>query len=126
MRNRGLSYFLSLLCLVLGTQVALAATPAVSDMAGILMHLEHFPSDAEKAKLKDIIANKATTEQERMLAVAITNLKHAVADADKPKLQKLTSDTSAPAEVRDMAGIILNLDHKPSAADKGKLQQMMK
>ena len=122
MKSR-LFYFL--LCLILGAQPVLAATPAVHDMAGIMLNLAHYPNDAQKAALQGIIANKATTEQERVLATAISNLEHTAADADKPKLKQVMNDVSAPAEVRDLAGIILNMNHKPSTADKSKLQQMM-
>jgi len=121
-----------LLCLILmaglmfGSQPALAASGAVREMAGIMVHLEHFPSDAEKGKLKSIADNMASTVQESVLARAIMNLKHKAAAEDKDKLKQVMDDSSAPAEVRELAGIILNLNHMPSAADKSKLEQMMK
>ncbi|MEO8332223.1 MAG: hypothetical protein ABI479_07290, partial [Gallionella sp.] len=116
----------SLLGLMLGSQSALAASAAVREMAGIMVHLEHYPSDAEKAKLKSIVDNKGSTEQERVLATAISNLKHKAAASDQDKLKHVMDDASAPAEVRDLAGIVLNISHMPSAADKGKLEKMMK
>ena len=121
-----LVFLLSVVGLMLGAQAALAASAAVREMAGIMMHLEHYPSDAEKAKLKAIVADKGSTEQERVIATAITNLKHKVAAGDADKLKKVAADTSAPAEVRDLASIVLNVNHMASDADKGKLQMMMK
>lgn len=127
MRSKYLLVFLlSVVGLMLGAQAALAASAAVRDMAGIMMHLEHYPSDAEKAKLKAIVDDKGSTEQERVIATAITNLNHKVAAGDADKLKKVVGDMSAPAEVRDLAGIVLNINHMPSAADKSKLQMMMK
>ena len=117
---------LSVVGLMLGAQAAPAASAAVRDMAGIMMHLEHYPSDADKAKLKAIVDDKGSTEQERVIATAITNLNHKVAAGDADKLKKVVGDMSAPAEVRDLAGIVLNINHMPSAADKSKLQMLLK
>ena len=126
MKSKNLLCLVAMVGLMLGAQSALAASAAVREMAGILVHLEHYPNDAEKAKLKGIVDNKGSTEQERVLATAISNLKHHAADADVGKLKKVMGDAAAPAEVRDLAGIVLNLSHMPSAADKSKLEQMMK
>lgn len=126
MKCKFLLVLLSSVGLMLGAQAALAASTAVREMAGIMVHLEHYPSDAEKDKLKAIVADKGSTEQERVIATAITNLKHKVAAGDADKLKKVAADTSAPAEVRDLASIVLNVNHMASDADKGKLQMMMK
>ena len=122
-------YFLVLLSvagLMLGAQSALAASAPVREMAGIMMHLNHYPSDAEKARLSAIVADKGSTGQERVIATAISNLEHKVAAGDVDKLKQVMGDMSAPAEVRDLAGIVLNISHKPSAADKSKLEMMAK
>jgi len=126
MNSRIILGFVSMLVLMFGAQSALAASQAVREMAGIMDHLEHYPSDAEKSKLKGIIDSNGSTAQERVLATAISNLKHHATDADKDKLKQVMNDTAAPAEVRELAGIILNINHMPSAADKSKLEQMMK
>lgn len=126
MKSKFLLVLLSVMGLMLGSQSALAASMAVREMAGIMMHLKHYPSDEEKAKLKAIVADKASTEQERVIATAISNLEHEVASGDADKLKKVAGDMSAPAEVRDLAGIVLNIRHKPSSADKSKLEAMMK
>jgi hypothetical protein len=126
MKNRFLLVLLSVVGLMLGAQSALAASAAVREMAGIVMHLEHYPSDAEKARLKAIAADKSSTGQERVIATAIANLRHEVAAGDADKLRKVAGDMSAPAEVRELAGIVLNISHMPSSADKSKLEAMMK
>ena len=112
--------------LILGAQSASAASAAVREMAGIMVHLEHYPSDAEKTKLKEIASDKGSTDDERVIAAAMTNLKHHAASEDKDKLKKVIGDMSAPAEVRDLAGIVMNISHMPNAEDKSKLQMMMK
>ncbi len=126
MKNRYFLVLLSVLDLMLGVPSALAASASVREMAGIVVHLNHYPSDTEKARLKAIAADKANTEQERVIATAIANLEHTVAAADAGKLRKVTNDTSVPAEVRELAGIVLNIHHSASEADKGRLETMMK
>ncbi len=126
MTSKNILCVVSVLGLMLGAQTALAASAAVKEMAGIVMHLEHYPSDAGKVKLKGIVDNKGSTEQERVLATAIVNLQHKAAVEDVDKLKKVMGDAAAPAEVKELAGILLNINHKPSAADKTKLEQMMK
>lgn len=126
MKSKYLMVMLSSAGLMLGAQSALAASEAVREMAGIMMDLNHYPGDAEKARLGAIAADKGSTEQERVIATAISNLEHKVAEGDVDKLKKVMNDASAPAEIRDLAGIILNISHKPSAADKRKLEVMAK
>lgn len=126
MKSKYLLVLLSVVGLMLGSQSALAASAAVREMAGIVVHLNHYPSDTEKARLKALAADKASTEPERVIATAIANLEHKVTGGDEDKLRKVTGDMSAPAEVRDLAGIVLNINHKPSTADKGRLETMAK
>ena len=69
MKSKHLFVLLSAAGLMLGAQSALAASVAVREMAGIVMNLKHYPSDAQKTELKAIVANKDSTEQERAIAV---------------------------------------------------------
>lgn len=126
MKSKFLLVLLSVAGLMLGAQSALAASVAVREMAGIMKSLNHYPGDADKAKLRAIVADKASTEQERVIATAISNLEHEVAAGDADKLRAVTGDMSVPAEVRELAGIVLNMNHKPSGADKRKLEALMK
>jgi hypothetical protein len=126
MKSKYLWVLLSATALMLGTHSVLAASAAVKEMAGIMMHLNHYPDDAEKARLKAIAADMGNTEQERVIATAISNLEHKVAAADADKLRQVTGDMSAPAEVRDLAGIVLGINHKPGKEEKKRLEMMSK
>jgi hypothetical protein len=126
MKNKYLWILLSIASLMLGAQSAQAASPAVREMAGIMMHLNHYPSDAEKDRLKVIAADAGSTGQERVIATAIQNLEHQVAAADAAKLKQVAGDMSASTEVRELASIVLSINHRPSGADKKKLKMMMK
>jgi hypothetical protein len=126
MKNKNLLCLVAMMGLMLGAQSAPAASMAVQEMAGIMDHLAHYPSAAEKVKLQAIEDSKDSTEQERILAAAISDIKHHAAPQDKEKLNQVINDASAPAEVRDLASIVLNISHHPTAADKEKLEMMMK
>lgn len=114
---------------VIGLSLMLAASSALasalSDMANIVMGLNHHPSAAEKQTLKMIIDNGASAPWERTIATAIMNLDHHASPADKKKLQGLMQDDSVPEAGRELAGIVANINHKPSAEDKGKLRKML-
>lgn len=105
---------------------ALASSDAVKQMAGIMSHLEHYPSKAEIETLKGIVLNKDNSPQERIVATAISNLKHHVADEDKDVLKQVMNDRSAPDELKDLAGIVLGINHMPSAPEKARIEAMMK
>lgn len=112
--------------LMLGANVASAASQAIKDMANIIMNLSHHPGGGEKETLKKIIDNASSTPGERALANALMNMDHEVGGGDKGKLKELMKNASAPAEERELAGILVNLAHKASAGDKDKLKQLMK
>jgi len=94
-------------------------------MAGIIMHLNHYPSTEEKDTLRAIVNDSTVPAHERVLAQALLNMKHKASAADKEKLQAIMNDASAPQQLREMAGIVHSLNHMPSAADRKKLGMMM-
>jgi len=105
-------------------QSAIAASDAVKTMAGIMMGLNHYPSDSEKATLKGIVDGKAS-DAEKACATAMINLQHAATDADKATLNGVISDKKTPEDVRALAKIIVGLNHKPSEGDKETLKELM-
>jgi hypothetical protein len=107
-----------------GRIVAAQDSKAVKTMAGILLKLNHFPSDAEKKTLKDIADDKATTAPERIVAQAITNVQHTAAAEDKMKLEAVGKDGAAPDSVKALAAILLRLNHTPNAQDKERLTKI--
>ncbi len=121
--------YLPLLALLLSlgavtTSFAAAETKAVQTMAGILVKLNHFPSDAEKASLKAIVEDKTTTASEKVVAEALMNLQHKVTAGDKTKLDELLKDKAATESVKTLATILVGLNHMPAEADKEKLKKL--
>ena len=117
----------ALLALLLGSvasMVTAAESKAVQTMAGILLHLQHYPTDADKQSLKQLIEDKSATKDERTVAQALMDVQHTVAAADKPKLEAMVKSNKASSSVKTLAGIILKLNHMPSESDKGKLKAL--
>lgn len=101
-----------------------AESKAVHTMAAILLHLQHFPTDADKQSLKQITEDKSATEDERTVAQALMNVQHTAATADRPKLEAIAADAKASSSVKTLASIILNLKHMPTESDKEKLKAL--
>lgn len=117
--------FISVMTFVFCSSV-FADDNAIHSMAQVMLKLNHYPSDVEKAKLKKIIAMDATTVREKVLLQAMLNIEHMASDGDKPKLKNIMSDPAASSQERELAAIILNIAHRPSQTDKQKLQAMLK
>jgi hypothetical protein len=101
-----------------------AESKAVQTMASILLHLQHFPTEADKQSLQQITADKSATQDERAVAQALMDVKHVAAAADKPKLEAIVKDDKAAGSVKTLASIVLNLKHMPSEDDKEKLKAL--
>jgi hypothetical protein len=95
-------------------------------MAEIMIYLRHYPSDADKEKLKKVAADTTASAHEKTIAQALLNLDHKPVDADRPRLEAITKDAAAPAAVKSLASILLSLNHKPTGADTEKLKQIAK
>jgi len=107
--------------LLFGMELAVADSGAIQTMARITMHLNHFPSDEEKATLQGIVDSDESTEGEADIAMALANMQHKVAEKDAARLTEIVDDDSATAQERELAGILLHINHTPSDADKAKL-----
>jgi len=102
----------------------LMAGPAIQEMVGIMLHLHHNPSDAEKTSLQKIAGDSAASANERAIATALLNMHHSVSSADRENLRKIAADNAAPAADRTVAGILADLNHTASDADKKELEKL--
>lgn len=123
MNNKVILATMLLLAAVIGSPKVFAS-PAGQVMAEVLINLNHSPTAAEKAQLRQLANDQNLSEHKRTLATALINLNHHVADQDKAKLKAITNDSSAAEEDRILANIILNLSHKPSSSDKQQLKKL--
>lgn len=97
----------------------------VKEMAGILIDMNHYPAEADKARLKAIADSDTATAHERTLAKAIRGIEHTPSDSAREALQRIMDDDSAPRDVRDLARAVLGFEHKPDAEGKKRLRAIL-
>jgi len=102
-----------------------ASDSAISAMARMVMHLNHYPSGREMVTLADISHKSGATRGETLLANALMHFKHSVSGGDAPLLRQLQDDAAASAQEKELAAIVLGISHHPSASDKQRLQALM-
>ncbi len=124
MRIKTLIFIAVIACSVIITPVTAGEQEAVKNMANILLGLNHFPSDAEKDQLSNII-NTNDSEDVKAIATAIKNMHHSASDSDKAKLKTVMDNDAASANVKSLASIVYDLTHKPSSDDKKALSGMI-
>jgi hypothetical protein len=113
-----------LVMLLLASGLAIADSAAISEMAKITMNLNHFPSDDDKAALKDIIDSDESSEEEAAIAMALANMKHKVTEEDAKRLADIVDDPESNGTARELAGILLRVNHTASDEDKVALAAM--
>lgn len=97
---------------------------AVKTIAGILMTVNHFPSDDQKKTLTALAAESTTTADEKVLIQALVGMQHSINAADKPKVEEVLKDPKASEGVKTIAGILDKFLHTASAADKETLKKL--
>jgi len=102
-----------------------AADSDISTMAGIVMHLNHYPDSGEQEKLAGIVAESQASAGEKVLAKALGNMRHKVSDSDAGKLRRLQSDANASKQEKELAAILLGIVHHPSDSDKQRLKSLL-
>lgn len=96
------------------------AGKAYAEMAEILSHLNHYPSDEEKEKLREM-RDESGSSAVKVLATAMINLQHKATSADKAKLRDLLNRSDVPEAAKTLANVLLHLNHKPTSSDKKAL-----
>ncbi len=106
--------------------VAASAGSATSEIATIMINLNHYPSSAEKKMLAAIVADHDSTKGEKVIAGALMRMQHRVGDDDAASLMKLEADKSVPASERELATILRSIAHHPTRSDIEKLKGIAK
>lgn len=106
-------------------QIFAGEAAPVKTMADIMLKLNHYPSDGEKATLREIVHSKDASDTQKALATAMINLQHKVSSQDVPKLKSVMQDNNASAGEKALANIIIGLNHSPSDTDKRALQKLI-
>ena len=101
--------------------VAAADDSAIPVLAGITMHLNHFPTDDDKDALNAILDSDDSSDEAATIAMALLNMQHKVTEADAERLQDLIDDDTTDAAARKLAAVLIGINHSPSDADKAVL-----
>ena len=91
---------------------------AIKDVADIVASINHFPSDADKARLMAISGNDSLFEGIRAMATAVSNISHAANADGKAAMAALQALDQLPDRAKALAGIIGSFNHM--ASDEGK------
>ena len=127
MKNTILSKVLLIATIGLFSQFAAAqnaSTAAAKQIADIVVSLNHFPSDADKATLAAISGNSELAQGVRDMATAVANIQHAATAEDKSKMMALAAAEDTPERGKALAGIIANINHTASADAKAQIAQL--
>ena len=91
---------------------------AIKEIADIVASINHFPSDADKARLMAISGNDSLFEGIRAMATAVSNISHAANADGKAAMAALQAQDQIPDRAKALAGIIEGFNHM--ASDEGK------
>jgi len=112
----------------LGSQAVFAESMdegAVKDMANMVIHLNHHPTDDEKARLQEIIDDGSLSDAVHTIASAMLNMEHRVSAQDKEKLGTIAQDSNVDEDVRTLATAVRNIEHHASDNDKEMLKKII-
>ena len=112
--------------IALFSQFSLAqdAGGAIKQIADIVVSINHFPSDADKAALADIAGNDVLPEGLRNMATAVSNISHAASAEGKAMMASIQANGEAPDRAKLLARIIASLNHMPSDEAKATLAEL--
>lgn len=102
--------------------MAVAAGSATSEMATIIIELNHYPTAEDKKVLTHIINNAQATAGEKVIAAALIRMQHRVTDEDVDKLRRLAADDAVAKAESELARILLTIVHHPTRADIRRLK----
>ena len=125
MRSKHLVVLLLPLMFAALPAAAVAGGDAIRTMAGIILHLEHYPTNAEKRTLDGILRDPSATAGEKTIAGALMRMQHSVGGEDASALRALAANAKAGAGERELASILLGIHHHPSAMDRKRLRKLI-
>ncbi|HAJ75251.1 MAG TPA: hypothetical protein DCM64_02235 [Gammaproteobacteria bacterium] len=108
------------------SQMSLADNASATKIiAGVLVNLNHFPSDDEKVALQAVSSDETAGRGFQLIATAVANIQHTATTADKDIMTRIIASDRATARARELAEIVLGLSHAPSDEAKAALQAML-
>ncbi len=110
--------------------VVVAAVPAIADdspastLAGILIDMNHFPSEAQKEQLTAISDDADASANLRSIASAIAGIEHTPSAEAQAELNGILISEAASPEEKTLAGAVLRFQHALSVEDRAALEDL--
>jgi len=110
--------------------VMMAAAPAIAadgpaaTLAGILVDMNHFPSDAEKETLAGIAGDDSVDDHLQAIASAIAGIEHTPSAAAQAELNGILASEAASQAQKTLAGAVLRFRHQVSVEDRSALEDL--
>ncbi|NKB98091.1 MAG: hypothetical protein GKR90_06290 [Pseudomonadales bacterium] len=104
--------------------LSVAGGHGVPAMADVVMKLQHFPNDDQKAALAKIADDSSYSVAEQQVATAIANMQHKVSAEDSERLAAIAANESLHKSLRALAKVVIGINHMPSAEDKETLAKL--
>jgi len=114
----------AIVVLLITGQSASADTPAAATLAGILLTMQHFPSDEQKATLEGIAGDEQVDKDLRMIAGAMSNIQHQVPDEERAVLQAIAGDPAASDAAKTLASAALAFKHQLPEGNRAALEAL--
>ncbi len=94
---------------------------ALKQVADIVVSMNHFPSDDDKAALATIAANEELPQGLRDMATTITNIEHQPNEEGKAAMARIQESEEAPDRAKTLAGMIASFNHMLNDEQKATL-----
>ncbi len=108
------------------SQISLADNAfATKAIAGVLVNLNHFPSDDQKAALQAASSDESAGRGFQMIATAVAYIRHTATAEDKDIMTRIIASDRTTAQAKALAEIVLGITHVPSDEAKATLQAML-
>ncbi len=126
MKSMLLRATLLLVALIPFNQAVLADNDAAAKaIAEILVGLNHFPSDAEKAVLMDIAQDQSNGQGIRAVAQAVHDMQHSLSAESKEAMAQIMASDCADPRAKALAEIVSGINKMAGDQAKASLQAML-
>lgn len=98
---------------------------ATEVIAGVLMNLNHFPSDDDKAALQGLIDDDGVGRAFKAVANAVMGIEHSASEEGKSMLARVLEADDADPRAKTLAQVVMDLEHGASDEAKASVQALL-
>jgi len=98
---------------------------ATEVIAGVLMTLNHFPTDDDKTALQGLIDDDAVGPAFKAVATAVMGIEHSASEDGKTALAQVLEADGADPRAKSLAQVVMDLNHGASDEAKAAVQALL-